>query len=225
MNKNTMGKTAIIVGATGLTGSLLLQRLLQDSSYQTIKLFSRNSCHIKHAKIDEHLVDLFEIEKVKDLFIADEVYCCIGTTKAKTPDEALYFKIDYGIPVMLAKLCVQNRINKFIVISALGANKKSHIFYNKTKGRMEEDVLKENIKYCYMLQPSLISGDRKESRFGEKLAKIIFQIGNPLFIGKLKKYRSIHPKTIVNSMVWLANNNYESGRIPSNRIQEISDSL
>jgi uncharacterized protein YbjT (DUF2867 family) len=220
-----MAKTAIILGATGLTGRILLECLLDDSRYQSIKLFSRSSCNIVHSKLEEHLVDLFELEKVKDLFVADEVFCCIGTTKAKTPDETLYLKIDYGIPVTVAKLCTQNGIDKFIVISALGANAESNIFYNKTKGRMEEDVLKEQIKHCYILQPSLISGDRAELRFGEKLAKYIFKVLNPFLVGSLKKYRSIHPKTIVNSMVWLANNNYQSGRIPSNKIQEISESL
>lgn len=75
-----MAKTAIIIGATGLTGSLLLHHLLEDDRYQSIKLFSRNACNFVHPKIEEHLVDLFELEKVKDLFIADEVFCCIGTT-------------------------------------------------------------------------------------------------------------------------------------------------
>ena len=73
------------------------------------------------------MVDLFELEKHIDLFSADEVFCCIGTTKAKTPDEETYLKIDYGIPITLANLCVQKKIDTFVVISALGANKKSKI--------------------------------------------------------------------------------------------------
>ena len=220
-----MAKTAIIIGATGLTGSLLLQRLLDDDRYQSIKLFSRNSCNMTHSKIEEHIVDLFELEKHQDLFNADEVFCCIGTTKAKTPDESMYLKIDYEIPVKLAHICVNKGINTFVVISALGANKKSKLFYNRTKGRMEEDVLRKKIKNTYILQPSLISGNRSEKRFGEKIAKIFMAGLNPFLIGSFKKYRSIHQKTIVNTMVWLANNNYKSGRIPSNEIQNISDNL
>ncbi len=220
-----MAKTAIIIGATGLTGSLLLQCLLDDNRYQTIKLFSRNSCKITHSKIEEHLVDLFELDKLQDLFIADEVFCCIGTTKSKTPDKATYLKIDYGIPVSLAQICAKKGIPTFVVISALGANKKSKLFYNRTKGRMEEDVLLEKIKNTYILQPSLISGNRAEKRFGEKMAKVLMTGLNPFLIGSLKKYRSIHPKTIVNAMVWLANNNYKSSRIQSNEIQKISDKV
>ena len=220
-----MAKTAIIIGATGLTGSLLLNNLLNDDRYKTIKLFSRNSCNIKNDKIKEHLMDLLELEKHQHLFIADEVFCCIGTTKAKTPNEAQYLKIDYGIPVALANLCCKMNIETLLVISALGANKKSRIFYNRTKGRMEEDVLKERIKKTYILQPSLIRGNRKEKRFGEKVAKIFMSVLNPFLVGKLKKYKSIHPQTIVNAMVWLANNEHKSGRIPSNEIQYISDNL
>lgn len=220
-----MSKTAIIIGATGLTGNLLLERLLVDDRYKSIKLFSRSSCHIKHSKIEEHLVDLFELEKHVDLFSADEVFCCIGTTKAKTPDEEQYLKVDYGIPMTLANLCTQKQIDTFVVISALGANKKSKLFYNRTKGRMEEGVLKEKIKNTYILQPSLISGNRNENRFGEKAAKALMNVLNPFLVGSLKKYRSIHPKTIVNTMIWLANNDYKSGRIPSNDIQYISDTL
>ncbi|MCF8273034.1 MAG: NAD(P)H-binding protein [Flavobacteriaceae bacterium] len=220
-----MAKTAIIIGATGLTGSLLLQRLLDDDRYQTIKLFSRNSCNINHSKIEEHLIDLFELEKHQDLFNADEVFCCIGTTKAKTPDESTYLKIDYEIPVNLARICAKNRIDTFVVISALGANKKSKLFYNRTKGRMEEDVLRQKIKNTYILQPSLITGNRSEIRFAEKVAKIFMAVLNPFLIGNLKKYQSIHAKNIVNTMIWLVNNDYKSGRIPSNEIQKISDKV
>ncbi len=218
-----MAKTAIIIGATGLTGGLLLEQLIKDDRYTTIKLISRNTCNIKHSKIEEHLIDLFELEKQQHLFIADEVFCCIGTTKAKTPNEEQYLKIDYGIPVILASLCAKMSIETLIVISALGANKNSKIFYNRTKGRMEEDVLRNKIKNTYILQPSLISGARNEKRLGEKIAKLFMSVLNPFLIGSLKKYRSIHPKTIVKAMILLANNDYNSGRIPSDEIQQIAD--
>ncbi|WP_445957629.1 NAD(P)H-binding protein [Yeosuana sp.] len=220
-----MSKTAIIIGATGLSGNLLLKCLLEDKRYQSIKLFSRSSCNIKNSKIEEHLVDVLEIEKYENLFNADEVYCCIGSTKSKTPNEELYLNIDYGIPVALANLCIKKGITTFMVISALGANKKSNIFYNRMKGRMEEDVFRRKIKKLYILQPSLIGGTRTEKRTGEKLAKVFMKILTPLFLGPLKKYRTIHPQTIVNAMLWLANNKYESGRIPSNEIQKISNNL
>ncbi|MDY8137016.1 NAD(P)H-binding protein [Aquimarina sp. 2201CG5-10] len=217
-----MSKTAIILGATGLTGGILLQRLLHDDRYHKIKLFSRKSVKITHPKIEEHLVDMLQLENSTKEFIADEVFCCVGTTNAKTSDKELYHKIDYGIPVTSAKLCQQNHIKTLIIISALGANPKSRVFYNRTKGEMEEDVLKLHIPKTHILQPSLIGGQRDEKRAGEYFFKQLMKILNPLLLGKLRKYRSIHPETIVSNMVWLANNKFDQKRIVSDMIFQIS---
>ncbi|MFK5959439.1 MAG: nucleoside-diphosphate sugar epimerase [Lutibacter sp.] len=151
-----MGKTAIILGASGLTGSILLNKLLKDERYNTIKLFSRK-------------------------------------------------KIDYGIPVAAATLAKENKITTFLVVSALGANVKSAIFYNKTKGEMEFEVLQQNITNTYILQPSIISGNRKETRIGEKIGLILFKLFQPLFFEKLKKYSITKANDIALSMISLAN--------------------
>ena len=216
-----MSKSAIILGATGLTGGLLLQKLLKDERYTEIILFSRNKCGFKHGKLTEYIVDLFQLEHYKDKFRADAVFCCIGTTKAKTSDKDTYKKIDYGIPVTAASLCKQNGIETFVVISALGAKKKSKIFYNRVKGKMETAVLDLNIKNTYILQPSLITGERDEKRIGESVMKIVFKLLTPIMqLGDLKSYRPIHPETIANCMVWVANHDYKSGRIESQTIRE-----
>jgi uncharacterized protein YbjT (DUF2867 family) len=217
-----MSKSAIILGATGLTGGLLLQSLLKDERYNHIILFSRNTCGIKHPKLTEYIVDLFELEKHQDKFKADEVFCCIGTTKAKTSDKEIYKKIDYGIPVASASLCEQNEIDTFAVISALGANKESAVFYNRVKGEMEAAVLNFNIKNTYILQPSLISGERDEKRLGESIMNSVMSLTKPVIsLFRLERFLPIHPQTIANCMVWLATHDYKSGRIESKTIQEI----
>src|SRR5690606_40249075 len=101
-------KTAIILGATGLTGGCLLQLLFDDDRYERIKLFSRSEVGFTHPKIQEHLVDFLELQTDMPDFTGDEVYCCIGTTKAKTKNKELYRKIDLGIPVTAAKLAHEN---------------------------------------------------------------------------------------------------------------------
>ncbi|APZ47191.1 nucleoside-diphosphate sugar epimerase [Polaribacter reichenbachii] len=199
-----MSKTAIILGATGLTGNILLKKLIEDKEYSKIKLFSRNSVSIKSEKIEEFIVDLLSLEKESKDFIADEVFCCIGTTVAKTKDKELYKAIDYGIPVTAAKIAKENGIATFIVMSSLGADAKSSVFYNRTKGEMERDILCKKIKHTYILRPSLIGGDRKEFRLAEKLGKGIMQILNPLLTGSLKKFRMIHPEKIATCMQVLA---------------------
>lgn len=217
-----MAKTAIIIGATGLTGGILLQQLLQDERYGKIKLFGRSSVAVKSRKIEEHLVDLFKPDTFKDQFTGDEVYCCIGTTKKKTPDEKTYEKIDRGIPVDAAILARKNHIRTFSVISALGANKDSKIFYNRIKGQMEAEVLAQDIPNTYIFQPSLISGNREEYRTMENLAGKVMKVIKPIMEGPLKKYRPIHPETIARAMIKVSNEGYPKQHIISEEIKQIA---
>lgn len=214
-------KTAILLGATGLTGNLLLQQLLKDDDFQKIILFSRSSVKLQHSKLEEHLIDLFQLEKYKDQFHADVVFCCVGTTQKKTPDKETYRKVDFGIPVTAAKLAKQNNIPKMIVVSAIGADKNSRFFYNKTKGEMEEAVLSEEITETYILRPSLIDGNREESRPFELAWKKVMRLANFIMIGPLKKYRSIQAETIASAIQILSKRNYPKSIIESEEIKEI----
>ena len=218
-----MGKTAILLGITGLIGNALAKDILEDSRYDKLISFHRRKSGIVHPKLEEHIVDLFELEKYAEQFKGDVVFCCIGTTQAKTDDKETYKKIDYGIPVSAAKLSAYNNIPKFIAISALGANPTSSVFYNKTKDEMERDVLKQNVNETYFLQPSLLAGDREEQRTLEKLAIGAFKVLNPLLIGPLKKYQSIKPEPIVATMQYLAFNTYSEIRIESDEIKKIAN--
>ena len=215
-----MKKKAIILGATGLTGSHLLELLLNDSNYDAVKVFTRKKLSISHPKIEEHVVDLLKLSDHADKFTADVVFCCIGTTKAKTPNKELYRAIDYGIPVEAAKLCKQNFINSFIVISAIGANPQSKVFYNRLKGEMERDVLAQQIKHTHLLQPSLIVGNRNEKRIGEDLSKQFMKI-----VGFLipPRYKMIEGKTIARAMAQMANKPIKDQIIPSEKIKEIAE--
>lgn len=216
-------KTAIILGATGLTGGLLLEKLLKDPSFDKIKLFSRSSVEKKSSKIEEHLIDMFQLEQHSEAVKADVVFCCIGTTKSKTPDKETYKKIDYGIPVTAAKLAKQNGIKTFIAISALGANPNSSVFYNKTKGEMQRDVLKQGFDSAqpdiYILQPSLIIGDRNEARFGENIAEFFMKVFGFLIP---KKYKMIKAETIAEAMRVLAKKGNTEKIITSEKIKEIA---
>ena len=216
-----MPKTAIILGATGATGGELLKLILADDRYSKVKLFSRHSAGQTHPKVEEHLSDLLKLEDQAAHFTADVVFCCVGTTKAKTPDEEIYRKIDYGIPVAAARLAMANGIPSFIVISAIGVRKDSRIFYNRTKAEMQEAVLAQHIDNTYLLQPSLIVAYRPENRIGEKIASGVMKLLNPLLWGNLSKYRSIKAETIAKAMVWLDNNNYEKQIVTSNEIARL----
>jgi len=217
-----MKKTAIILGATGLTGSILLEKLIHDDRYKTIKLFSRKEIDGLPSKVIQYAGNLLELGGFKVEFTGDEVYCCIGTTAKKTPDKAVYTAIDYGIPVAAAKLSKENGIHTFLVVSALGANAESSIFYNKTKGEMERDVLSEKIIKTHILQPSIIEGKRNEQRIGETIGLALFKVVQPLFFGKLKKYKITEAEHIAQTMINLANSTLNKQIIPSHEIEEIA---
>lgn len=214
-----MKKNAIILGATGLTGSHLLELLLEDSDYEQIKVFTRKKLKISHPKIEEHVIDLLKLSDYANEFKADVMFCCIGTTKTKTPNKSLYQAIDYGIPVEAAKLCKQNDIHSFIVISALGANSNSKVFYNRLKGEMERDVLALKIEHTYLLQPSLIVGNRKEKRTGEDFFKQIMKVFGFLIPDR---YKMIQAKTIAKAMLQLARKPIKKQIIPSEEIKIIA---
>jgi uncharacterized protein YbjT (DUF2867 family) len=186
-------------------------------------LFSRSKIEGLPKKVTQFIGNLLKLDPFKADFTADDVFCCIGTTAKKTPNKTFYKQIDYGIPVTAAKLSKKNSINTFLVISAMGANKKSRVFYNRTKGEMEHDVFQQNIKNTVVLRPSLIGGKRNERRILEKIGLVVFKILQPLFIGKLKKYRIINADSIAEAMIHLANNtNNTEVIITSNEIKKLS---
>lgn len=218
-----MSKTAIIIGATGLTGSLLLQKLIADDNYTHIKLFLRRSTGIKHAKITEYMVDMLKLSEHQADFTGDAVFCCIGTTKAKTRSPEDYEAIDFGIPVAAAQLAKDNNITFFAVVSALGANASSRFFYNRVKGRMEQSVLSQGIPQTVILRPSLITGTRQEKRWVEDWGNIFVRLLNPLMLGKLKKYRSIKAESIAETLYKLPDMQIEQQIILSDAIQQIAE--
>ena len=215
-------KTAIVLGATGLTGGILLKHLLKDDRYSRIKVFSRRTMDDAHPKLEVHVLDLFELEKAGEEFKAEEIFCCVGSTKAKTPDLEVYRNVDHGIPVAAAKLAKQNFIPTLLIISALGVDPDSRFFYNRIKGEMERDVLKEKVPNTYFFQPSLITGDREEKRSFESIFKGLMKVGNHVLVGPLEKYRSIHPDQIARAMIAVANNGYPETRIESDKIKTIA---
>ena len=216
-------KTAIVIGATGLTGRLLVSKLIGDDSYKTIKLFSRRSSEIASPKIEEYVGDVLHLEQFKKDFFADEVFVCVGTTSARTKDRRVYHAIDFGIPVSAARMAKENSIPVFMVISALGSNPGSRIFYNRTKGEMEQAVLEQEISSTYILRPSLILGQREEGRFGESLGAVFLKVLQVFLQGNLKKYRAIKAESIAAAMIELAGSLPDKQIIDSDLIQKLGE--
>jgi len=194
----------LILGATGLVGSRVLDLMLQDSAVETVYLVSRRSCGVEHQKIVECIAPLEKMAKFESAFDVDICFCCLGTTIKKAGSKEAFRKIDYQLPLEAAKLCKSNRVKKFLLVSALGADSESFIFYNRVKGEIEESISNLGIETFYVVRPSLIVGKREESRPGEALAMIGFKLLNPLFLGPIKKYRGSTVEDIAKLMVSLA---------------------
>ncbi|WP_017494706.1 oxidoreductase [Flavobacterium sp. WG21] len=194
-------KKAIVYGASGLVGSFILENLLNNATYVQVIIVVRRDLNIQHPKLKMLIGDFNTLSKVIEGIQVDEVFIALGTTQKKTPDKKLYYQIDHDYPILAAKLAKENGAKAVFLVSTLGANAKSSIFYTKLKGETEQGIISLNLDHTYIFRPSMILGDRKESRPMEKVFIGIFKWINPIFMGSLSKYKGIEAEDIAKAMV------------------------
>lgn len=191
---------ATIIGATGLIGGHLLELLLNDPSFTTVRILIRRPLDINHNKLEKKLVDFSDLESFRlALEGTDVIFCTIGTTMKKMKgDKEAYRKIDHDIAVHAAQSGKANGCEKYVLVSAVGANSKSSNFYLKLKGEIEEAVQASGMNDVFILRPSLLLGNRKEFRLSEKLASWLM----PLFAFILPaKYRPVKASDVAKAMI------------------------
>jgi uncharacterized protein YbjT (DUF2867 family) len=213
--------TAIIAGASGLTGSHLLQYLIKSPAYTKIHVLSRKSSGIMDKKITEHIFDYNDEKSYKNLPQADDVFCCLGTTIKKAGSRDEFSKVDFSYIVNIAESAAEKGAKRLFLISALGADSKSGIFYSRIKGMTEEAVRKLPYEKVLIFRPSLLLGNRKEFRRGEQAGASIMKAITPLMIGPLSAYRAIESETVARGMLISAERNLPGGIYPSAEIQKI----
>lgn len=218
-----MAKTALIAGATGLVGGHLLDLLLEDENYKTVKVLSRRTLGGDDGKLKEIIIEDFDImESYTKELKADDYFCCLGTTMKKAGSKEAFKKVDFQYPTTLAAIARENNANSFHLISAMGADSSSMIFYNKVKGETEDAIQAMKLEKAYIYRPSFIAGERAEKRAAEKAALWVADKLDFLFSGPLKKYAAVHAKTIANAMLETAKNGKEKFKIiPSDEIEKI----
>ena len=195
-----MTKKAIIVGASGLIGSKLLNIIFDNDGYNQILLIARKKTRIIDNRVTQLVIDFEQLNEYATEITGDVLFCCMGTTKDKTPDRWEYSKIERDYPVKLAEIALKNGIKQFHTVSSVGANAKSPVFYLKTKGESEAGLKNTGLTSLHIYQASLLTGRRKTSRKLEKLAIGIMKIVNPFLFGGLKKFRSIPASTVAMAM-------------------------
>lgn len=191
--------SVLIAGSTGLVGGHLLLALLANDTYDKIISIGRRKVEIQHPKLEQHIVDFNELEKIS--IEADIVFCCLGTTINKAGSKEEFRKVDFDFPKLLASYSLKSGAKAFHLISSMGANENSSIFYNKTKGEIENKIMNMSFNQLHMYRPSMLSGKRSEKRILEAIGLTVFKALRFLFIGPLKNYKVIEAEKVANFMV------------------------
>jgi len=208
-------KTALIAGASGLTGSYLLHRLLESNTYNYVKALLRKPLNIEHPKLEQIVFDFHRPEP--GVIKADHVYCTLGTTIKKAGSKEAFRQVDYEYPLQIAKTGYENGVEKLAIVSAMGANQKSMFFYNRVKGQLEEALEQIPFEALYIARPSMLLGPRKEYRLGEELGKKLMTSLRFLLPGNMK---AVHASNVANCLVNKMNSDEKGVHIiPSGEIQ------
>jgi len=159
----------LLLGATGLVGRELLQLLLADAAIEKVSVIARRSTGVTAKKLDEHIFDLGEMQEHPRLFAVDAIFCALGTTIKTAGSQERFRVVDHDYPLMAARLGKQQNAAHYLLVSALGAKADSRVFYNRVKGEVERDLLQLNYPRTTIARPSLLLGERSESRLGERV--------------------------------------------------------
>ena len=217
-------KTALLFGGSGLTGGHCLDYLLHDTHYTQVQALVRHPLPIEHPKLVQHQVNFNQLNGGLAGIQANDVFCCLGTTINKAGSQTAFYEVDFTYPTEIAKLSIANGAEQFMLISALGANPGSAVFYNRVKGEVEEAIARYGFKGFYIFRPSLLLGKRQESRPAEKFGEIFFRWFSFVFKGPLQKYRPIESRAVAYAMVAVAKEQPLGKQIiESRRIQSIYD--
>jgi uncharacterized protein YbjT (DUF2867 family) len=216
-------KTALVLGASGLVGNELVKILIQQKNYDKIHLLVRSPIEIKDSSCVLHVVDFGQLHKHHELFQVTDIYCCLGTTIKKAKSKEAFRKVDFEYPVEAAKLASVSGVEKFLIITAMGSNSKSRVFYNQVKGEVEEAIGKLSLPSVHIFRPSLLLGNRAEFRLGEKIAEKASTFLNTIMVGPLRPYKAIEARNVAAAMAAVANINQSGVNIyPSHIIERIA---
>ena len=201
---STNPKIALVAGATGLVGGLLLNTLLDAPDYTRVYALTRRPFAKDHPKLANRVV-VFErmAEQLKGL-AAQDAFCCIGTTIAEAGSQEAFRAADVDAVLLFARAARAAQATRFVVVSSVGADSKSKKFYLRTKGEMEEAVTDLGFTSVDILQPSLLLGPRKELRPLEITGRIFAPLINPLLTGTREAYRAVPAETVAKAMLGAA---------------------
>jgi uncharacterized protein YbjT (DUF2867 family) len=215
-----MGKRALLAGASGLVGGYCLHRLLAHPAYDKVTVWSRRPLAIAHRKLEVELVDFDSLPVATDA--CDEAFCCLGTTIRVAGSKEAFRRVDHDYPLAMANHAKSSGAKAFLMVSSLGADPGSTVFYSRVKGETEREVMAVGIARTIFLRPSILLGPRRERRPGERLGIFFGRLVSPLLAGPWRKYRPVHADQVAAAMIHAANHDVSSGPVESDRIAELA---
>ena len=206
-------KSALIIGASGLVGKLLLEAILQKDYYTSITLVLRRSIDLKYDKRVKIIMisDFDALDQYEEDLFSEDVFCCLGSTMKKAGSKSAFEKSDLIYPLKVATINQKNpNFKNYLIVTSQGANAQSPIYYNQVKGRCEQALLALDLLGLKVFRPSLLLGNRVEKRGGEVLFKVLIQaVSTPLKALGIPSFWSIEAAIVARAMLRVAMNENE----------------
>jgi len=219
--QETAGRSALVIGATGLIGGHCVDLLLADTGYSRVRVLVRRPFPRSHERLEAHVLDLDRMEDHPDLFRVDHVFCALGTTIRKAGSRAAFNRVDVEYPTTAAQLAAQAGARGFVVVSAVGADPEFCVVYNCSKGEMERGVRAAALP-VWIVRPALLLGEREESRPAERVAQRVLAPFSPLLVGPLRRLRPVHGRIVARAMLRVAGMGGAGGVVESEDIPRVA---
>lgn len=215
--------TALIAGATGLVGGLLLRQLLAAPEYDRVIALGRRPVDLAHPKLVQVTADFAALDKVMAGVLCDDAFCCLGTTIRQAGSRDAFRAVDHGAVLALAWAARRNGARRFFLVSSLGADAHSRFFYNRVKGETEEALAVLGFSTLAIFRPSLLLGSRPEYRLGERISAVCLWLLDPLLLGRLRQFRAIQAEVVARAMLRCSFGRDGQGLLvfPSDEIQDM----
>jgi len=193
-----MNLTANVIGATGLVGKQLVSQLLENEHFGKVRIFVRRDSGLSHPKLEQLIVDFADEKTWAKKLTGDVLFSALGTTLKQAGSKAKQYEVDFTFNLNFAQKAKANSIENYVLVSSIGANSKSALFYTRIKGELDDTVANLGFENLTILRPSYLSGERDEKRWMEELSLPVVGFVTKLI---LKKYRPISGETVAKAMI------------------------